>query len=154
MFNERRKDFLGRAKFRIAAECEKGRAQSFQYISLDREAGPTEVRCKITGMVLKKLRPVRTMEIEQDAGGRTVITELCTLGETSEYCEIEISFDDGSKHVSPISVAVVDRLSLDDLETVYSADLEQWRLEEELNMGSVDWRLMADRHPVSYKRIR
>ena len=143
-----------RADKRIKKEEKKKRGKKFDYVTLDRSAGQTEVFCKISGAPIKNLKVVSDLSIERQAEGRTVIREAVMLSENSNYAEIEIDFDDGSKHHTVVDKSIVNVLTSDDLETIYAADMKQWGIEEALGWGDVDWERLADRSPVGYRRIR
>jgi hypothetical protein len=143
-----------RADKRIKKEEKKKRGKKFDYVTLDRSAGQTEVFCKISGAPIKNLKVVSDLSIERQAEGRTVVREAVMLSENSNYAEIEIDFDDGSKHHTVVDKSIVNVLTSDDLETMYAADMKQWGIEESLGWGDVDWDRLSDRLPVGYRRIR
>ena len=154
MVEDRRRDYRQRARVRIQQERDRNRAASFDYVTSQRGVGPVEVRDKISGGTIKALKVITDLTSERQANNRTVIREAVMLGETSNYSEIMILFDDGSKHHTPVDVAVVNKLTVEDLETIYTADMEQWRLEEDAGLGEQVWEVLADRTPVSYERVR
>ena len=143
-----------RADKRIDKEEKKNRVQKFDYVTLDRSVGQTEVFCKISGSPIKNLKVVADLSVERQSGNRTVIREAVMLSENANYAEIEIDFDDDTKHHTICDKSIVSILSPDDLETIYASDMKQWKREEELGWGSVNWERLADRKPVGYRRIR
>jgi hypothetical protein len=143
-----------RADKRIKKEEKKKRAKKFDYVTLDRAAGQTEVFCKISGAPIKNLKVVSDLSLERQSGGRTVVREAVMLSENANYAEIEIDFDDDTKHHTICDKSIVNILKADDLETIYASDMKQWKIEEDLGWGDVNWERFADRKPVGYRRIR
>jgi hypothetical protein len=111
----------------------------------------TEVLCRMCGGVIKSLIPVPSREEVQKINGRTVIRERLILAETQDYREIEVIFDDGSGNFEHVCSSCLKRLTIDDLEDIYAAALEQWRADEKRGHGTAPWEILADRIPVSFK---
>lgn len=114
------------SKARTRIEKAKGlkrlRVQDYQVRNSD--GFVTKVLCKRCGDVIREVRPVA--EPFEDG---TVPVALVTL---SHYAEVKIAFDDGSAHITAACLTCARKgWTEDDLEALYSADLEQWIIEEQ-----------------------
>ena len=143
-----------RARQRIRNERARNRAKSFNYITTKRGVGQTEVRCKISGTPIKSLKVIHDLSLERNVKGRTIIREAVMLGENNNYAEIMIDFSDGSRHHTPVCKSIVNKLKSSDLETIYAADMEQWRIEEDAGGGEANWSYLADRIITGYRRVK
>ncbi len=74
---------------------------------------------------------------------------------TPAYREIEISFNDGSKHVTPLCATCRDRgVAAPALDAIYCDDMKALAIEEEhLGRTVMKWEMWADRTPVGYRSI-
>jgi hypothetical protein len=112
----------------------------------------TEVLCRMCGGVIKSLVAIPSKEEAQNINGKIVIRERLILAETHDYREITVTFDDGSNNQEHVCEGCLRRLTVDDLEDLYAAALEQWRIDEMRGQGDAPWDILADRTPVSFKR--
>lgn len=140
-----------RAKQRAKESRDAGRLASPDYMEEGR-FGVVKVRCKC-GDVLQELRPVAHLSETKHENGRTIIRERLAMFTNASYTELEITFDDGSKHITPSCRGCLPGLNLQKIEDIYSADMDRWDKEEDRGMGKVHWRLSADRLPVSWKEV-
>ena len=70
---------------------------------------------------------------------------------TPQYSEMEIVFDDGTKHITPMCVACVSSDSLD-LNDIYQSDVERWDKElKQAKQGKVS-KEMRNRAPVKMSK--
>jgi hypothetical protein len=115
----------------------------------------TQINCKICHEVIGG-------QVESDAKvpsrvirDATYIYKILTFSRFSAYTEIEITFDDGSKHVTHLCTSCVRKLDdPDTLEYLYSCDLAQWLWEEQHGHGPALWHTYpecATRKPVAWK---
>ena len=106
------------------------------------------VYCKMCGGAVKSLIPDERYVEERTIKGKVVRLQRLVEAEHSNYAEVTISFDDGSKHVSPLCYRCYRGLTGGMLEDLYAADMGQW-MRDELDMrGEVNWGLLAYRKPV------
>lgn len=143
-----------RARQRVREAKDRNKAKKFDFISVRRGIGVDEVHCILCGTLIRKLIPVSDMGEERVRNGVTIIRERLAVTETNQYAEVIITFNDGSKHHSPTCKQCAGSLDIDDLEVIYSADMNQWDREEDSGFGNAKWNLLADRIPVSYERVR
>ncbi len=111
----------------------------------------TEVRCKCCRAVLINLieqdKPIETVR----NNGQTIVTKRMILAATAMYAEIEITFDDGSKHVTSLCKDCVAGMSQSKLEEIYVGDLYQWAEEENMPRAQKqNWSLIGERKPKSF----
>lgn len=139
-------------KNRIKDAKGRGKLKNFSYLTQSR-MGIEELKCKTCDASLKTLQIHLGLSDILVIKGQRTQQQAVMLTETNNYAEIEITFDNESKHHTPICKACTGSLTTDMLEDIYAADMEQWEEDEKLGLGSVDWKL-ADRSPVSYKRIK
>jgi hypothetical protein len=85
------------------------------YVVLDDDGVPKTIYCKVTGATLQSTRKIGSREM---------------LAPTDAYAEIEMSFKDGSKHVTAVSKDALKALDDKTLEAIYCADLLQWERED------------------------
>jgi len=115
----------------------------------------TQLKCKLCGQVIAG-------QVESDAKvpsrvirGSTYIYKVLTFARFSAYTEVELIFDDGSKHVTHVCTGCLGKLdNLDNLEFIYASDLAQWLWEEQHGHGSALWHVYPDcayRRPVGWK---
>ena len=87
--------------------------------------------------------------------GTTFMYKTLTFSRFAAYTEVEIIFDDNSRHVTHICTGC--KQKLDDpeiLELVYVSDLAQWLWEEQHGHGPALWHVYpecATRVPVAWK---
>ena len=134
-----------RAEARYKAEERKARAKAFDHVEKSPGVGPTKIKDVMTGNPVKSLKVVADL-----SDGNAAVM----LGENANYAEILIKFDDGSKHHTMVDKGIVNKLSLEDLETIYSADIKQMMADADAEKIVIDWSLWADRTPISYERLR
>lgn len=63
------------------------------------------------------------------------------------YMDVLIEFEDGTKHSTPMCQECAAKVTNDDLEDIYAADLAAFMEEERLGRGSVPWHVMGLRKP-------
>lgn len=112
----------------------------------------TEVHCKCCGTLIMGLieheKPVEVVK----KNTRTIITKLMYLAALDQYTELEISFDDGSKHITPVCKKCADEMDLSNLENLYIGDLYQWAEDENKKHASKqNWDVVSKRKPKNFK---
>lgn len=132
--NKRIGDARGREKLRAFDYHQRNEQQGFEEATL----------CKMSGHVLASLVPHERLRFNN--------MPLAVRAESPNYAEIEITFDDGSKHVTPICRTAIDFIVVPEtLEDIYAADLASWsRTQPEI----LDKPHIVDRVPVSFRRVR
>jgi hypothetical protein len=143
-----------KARERIQAAKNDLRMKSFNYITKREGIGIDEVKCKLCGVLLKKLVPLPDLGQEEVINGKTVVTQPVALRETNNYAEITIAFDDGSAHTTMTCKSCVPGLDNEKLELLYAADMNQFDEDEKANQGEVRWELMSNRNPSGFTRNR
>ena len=101
-----------------------------------------EVLCKLCGAVIR---------FEKDIDGRKVMRE------TSLYTEVELEFDDGSKHVTPLCKKCSHGMDDEQREFIYAMDVQQWINEDNAMGNSIKegfWKQQEKRKVKSYKISR
>jgi len=73
------------------------------------------------------------------------------LATYSNYREITLGFDNGSRHMTPICRACMNTKNADDLEALYIADLDELELEDDGKDKKV-WDIYLDRKPEKIHR--
>ena len=127
--------------------------KKFDYIEEQGHFGVSKVKCKC-GQTLAELRPVPEMQKVERIKGKTIIHERVAMCTNASYTEIEITFDDGSKHITPTCRDCIrSGFNEDDLNRIYAADMARWADEEKRGMGKVNWALNADRLAVSFREL-
>jgi len=119
-----------------------------------RERTMQDIRCKICGVQIaghvEHDRHSR-MKIEK---GQRVVYKVQTFARFPIYNEVQLFFDDTSKHVSHLCKHCVARLDEPDMmENIYAADLAQWAYEEMHGHGEALWHTapgIMTRRPVSW----
>jgi hypothetical protein len=138
-----------KVKERIALAKMNDRVKRFDYLEMTRGIGLTVMYCKTCG------GPVKSMKVLKDLPNRDGVSrEAVALGENANYTEIELLFDDGSKHQTMLCIPCTKRISNEDLEDIYCADMEQLRREALEMNETVRWGLFSDRKPISFTRIK
>lgn len=147
------KEACKRARKRIENARRDCRLVNFEYMEEKGRFGVAKVKCKC-GQTLQELRPIPEMSETEHRGGRTIITERVAMSTNASYTEIEITFADGSKHVTPSCKSCVSKgFSNDLLNDMYAADMDRWDKEEQRGMGNVRWALNADRVAASWREV-
>jgi len=136
-----------RIKRRVAAG--KVRNPSFFDFMDRQDTAVTKVKCRRSGCALRSLADSGTDEIRK-INGKDVTIKRQILVTTPEYSEmtIEMLEPDGtlSTHVTPISkTAKAGPWTVAELEDLYAADLEEWRLD---GAGEDYLDIMEQRKPV------
>ncbi len=112
-----------------------------------------KILCKMGGEVIRGLIPDdRFLEV-QVIGTQTLRTQRLIMASLANYQEVEISFDDGSKHTTSLCKHHATRMNMVDVEAVYSADMEQARLDEDAGQGDVRWELWENRQVTGFRII-
>ena len=142
-----------RVRIRVAKARRAARLSHFDYMEEMGRFGVSKVRCKC-GQVLQELRPIPEMQEIERRKGQTIIRERVAMFTNAAYTEVVITFDDGSKHVTPSCKSCVRRgFDAEKLNDIYVADMARWDEEEMRGMGKVRWALSADRLAVSWKEV-
>jgi len=139
---------------RIQVAKKDPRMKCCNYIIKREGIGIDEVKCKLCGVLLKKLVPLLDLGQEEVINGKTVITQPVALRETNNYAEITIAFDDGSAHTTMTCKSCISGLDNEKLELLYAADMNQFDEDEKANQGEVRWELMSNRNPSGFIRNR
>ena len=130
-----------------------GKLKQFDYMEENGRFGVAKVRCKC-GHTLQELRAVPEMTETSRVNGRTIVTERVAMFTNASYTEIVITFDDGSKHVTPSCVDCIKKgFDTDYLNAMYASDMGRWDEEESRGYGKVRWSLNADRTAVSWEEV-
>jgi hypothetical protein len=104
-------------------------------------ASIVSVHCKSCGAVLVGPMP------DEDEPTRTIFTA------TPLYAEIEITFDDGSKHVTHLCKVCRNGLTVADLEDLYAADLAEFEEDEKHGDHPAPWGALGGKTPVSFRKL-
>jgi hypothetical protein len=142
-----------RARTKIREAKQNERLKNFEYMEEKGRFGVSKVKCKC-GQVLQELLAIPEMAETEVRGGQTIIKERVAMFTNAAYTEVEITFDDGSKHITPSCVSCVSKgFSNDVLNDMYAADMDRWDQEEQRGLGNVRWTLNADRTAVKWREI-
>jgi hypothetical protein len=120
-----------KALARAAAARQRGRLKKADFVK-KHERAPSLVEklyCRVCGDVVKELIMDENYIDTKTINGQVVKTVGLVLAESSEYAEIELTFDDGSTHVTYTCKKCAHTLTTDDLEDMYALDLELWNAE-------------------------
>ena len=138
---------------RIQRVRKEGSLKRFDYREITPGIGDSGVFCKC-GNRIQGLQPVPWLSTTERRGSVTIIKERVALIVNSAYTEIEITFDDSSKHVTPVCRTCVRRgFPNDVLNAIYTADMNRWDEEDRLGMGSVAWGIVGSREAVSWREV-
>jgi hypothetical protein len=130
-----------------------GSLSKFEYMDEKGRFGVSKVSCKC-GHTLQQLRAIPEMSETEVIKGQTIIRERIAMFTNASYTEIVITFDDGSKHVSPVCGDCILRGFTENvLNDIYACDMDRWDKEEVRGMGKVNWHLLAYRVAVSWKEV-
>ncbi len=147
------KEARKRARNKAKKARRENRLKQFSYIEEMGAFGISKVRCKC-GQVLSSLKAVPGLSEIENIKGRTIVRERVAMASNAAYTEIVITFNDGSKHVTPVCKSCAKAgFSEEALNDMYAADMERWDEEETRGLGKVRWDLNADRVAVSYKEV-
>jgi len=84
------------------------------------------VFCKMCGTPIKGIKADPKRKYSYD--GKDYMIGL--LVDYPEYTEVEIKFEDGSAHTTPLCKTCASRLTTIDAECVYAADMLEWEKED------------------------
>ena len=112
-----------------------------------------KILCKLCDSALRTLIPDDRFLDVQVIGTQTLRTQRLIMATTPSYQEVEFTFDDLSKHVTPMCKSCAVRMNLEDAEVVYSADMEQARLDEDAGQGDVRWELWENRQVTGFRMV-
>lgn len=132
----------------------KKKPEHYTHSAVTRKGTIEAVLCKLCDNAIKSLIPDERFQTKERRGNQTIITKMLVLAESSDYMEIEILFDDNSRHITHGCRTCINHLELDQLEAMYIGDMEQQLLEEEAGLGELDWTVWNDRNPISFRIIR
>lgn len=130
------------AKARIA-KGRRGKLKAFDYYKPGDPASDVVVFCKKCGCPLVSYVPHERLRVNG--------MPLAVMAETNMYAELEIEFDDGSKHATPVCKTCIESISGDDIEAMYAADMASW---ERTAPETTDWDRVSGRRMVKHRRIR
>jgi len=90
-----------------------------------------EIRCKGCGTPIKTMLADDQPSETEKINGRTIVRERLYLAALSNYKEVLITFEDGSKHVTPMCADCAVKMQTDKklVQSVYEADVKQWKSE-------------------------
>jgi len=110
------------------------------------------VNCKLCDLPIRTLIPDERFFEQTVIKGQTIKRERLIMASLPNYQELELTFDDGSKHVTATCKNCSNNLTIEDLEDMYAIDMEQARIDEARGLGEVRWHLW-NRDPVSHRRL-
>jgi len=97
-----------------------------KYIRNDPDTGTMgEVICKLCGVPLMSQKMLEHRAVRRN--GQNYVPMVLT--QNSSYYELTIKFKDGSAHKSPTCRGCLKKMTIDDVEAIYAADLAQWKAE-------------------------
>ena len=112
--------------------------------------GVEEIRCKCCGTQLRTLMPDDRFAEQRMLNGKMVWVERLMLGTLAPYNEIMVYFDDGSRHVTLLCGDCAQKITNDDLEWMYCADLKEWMTDSTPD-DVIFWMQQLRRNPISFK---
>ena len=137
-----------------ARKAEKlGKVSIPDYVKFSR-FGIDQVLCKCCGCVIKGTVIRDDWTETRMINGKPVIFQRLALAQLAEYAEVEILFDDGSRHVTCCCVHCSEHLTPDHLEHIYCCDMLMWEKEAAATNTHVAWERYEKRRPVSHRRVR
>lgn len=113
-------------------------------------AGIEEIDCKLCGRPIRKLVPHDNFHEQRDINGRQVLVEKLVLATLPLYVEVEINFDDGTRHVTNLCQLCAEHLTLDECEHIYCCDMNEWLLDNSFASDNF-WSKQVSRHPASFR---
>ena len=116
--------------------------------------GIDQVLCKCCGAAIKGTVVSDEWAETRIINGKTVVFQRLVQAELAGYAEIEILFNDGSKHITHCCAACISHITVDHLEDMYCCDMETWQAEAGRQNTEIVWEANADRIPISFKRVR
>ena len=111
--------------------------------------GIEEVCCKCCGDPVRKLMPDENFTEERIVNGKHILVQRLILGTLSNYSEVRIEFDDGSRHITTVCEHCGPKLTVDDLEWLYCSDLQEWMVDGDHANPSF-WEAMDKRKPIGF----
>lgn len=113
------------------------RLKGFAYMAQTAKGADDRVLCKVCGAPIAGLvvheSPVETVRSD----GKVVIRERLVWAKFSNYAEVLLTFADGSRHMTPLCTECAPRLTQEQAEDVYAADVQD--LLERPGADRVDW---------------
>ena len=138
---------------RIEKGKKRGLLKRFNYIETTPGLGNSGVFCKC-GHRVQGFQVVSELNTTERRGSTTLIRERVVLTENTAYTEIEITFDDGSKHITPTCKSCIKKgFSIEMLDDIYAADMSRWEEEERLGTCGVSWDIVGSRESVSWREV-
>jgi len=124
------------------------------YLEFHPQLGLMKIYCKWCGGVIQQFRDLPGAESVSISNGQPIKTKRVVLAANSSYTEVEMTFTDGSKHITPICKECAKTgISTEELNNIYAADMEAWDEEEKRGNGKVSWEYYASRDVISYRQI-
>jgi hypothetical protein len=139
---------------RVKDRIRKGKARApkaFGYVKRNprHQSLVDTVLCKRCGEALRTWVVDDRFTDWEDINGQRIQRKYLVMATLPRYTEIEITFNDGSKHVTCMCKGCVKRLTVEELDDLYAADLDEIDRNEGDGVGH--WDLWADREPVSFR---
>lgn len=113
-------------------------------------AGIEEIRCKICSTTIRKLVPHDQFTEQRTINGKTFTAERLILATLPNYCEVMLTFNDGSKHATNLCHPCAQSLSLDKADWVYCCDMNEWLLDS-TQASEAFWERQYKRQVISFE---
>lgn len=109
--------------------------------------GIEEVRCKGCETPLRHLAPDDRFQEMRSINGKQVMCERLTLITLPAYVEVKMSMSDDSFHVTCVCKECADKLTADDLESLYCHDVNEM-LHDGTDAPDSFWEMWLNRKPT------
>ena len=121
------------------------------YVKRGRQAKSSDaVYCKLCGDKIAGYILDDSFSEATRANGQTIIRERMIWAEFPNYAELEIEFDDGSKHVTPACRRCANQNhSAEVLDAVHMVDVGRWK-----ELGQTEFSLVENRKAKKAKKVK
>lgn len=116
--------------------------------------GIEAVHCKECGRPIKGLVVDDRFSETRIINGKTIVFQRLVLAELPGYSEIEIEFDDGSRHITHVCKGCLPKLTPNDLDALYEADMDMWSIEAARDGVEYQWERFAERRASKHRKVR
>lgn len=109
--------------------------------------------CRVCGETLKEMIPSDEHRVVREIKGKTIVYERLFMAHTNMYQEIEMKMDKGGPHITTVCKTCAPKLTIEQLEELYTSDLHSFEADEQAGKGKVPWSVFEGRKPVGYRIV-
>lgn len=126
------------------------RLKAFTYVQQSAQGVDERVLCKVCGVPIAGLIVHEDPVAVERGDGKVVIRERLIWAKFSNYAEVELTFAEGGRHLTPLSVDCVGRLDAQTAQDCYAADVRDLLARPGAQL--VDWARWT-KTVVSWRRV-